>query len=74
MRYFNFLNPLGAVQVKIVVKLRGQNIAYRDYARAQTKMITPESHNAVAYHTYKHHYSMSSHLGDLIQKHFFKIS
>ncbi len=31
-------NTLGAVQVKIVVKLRGQHIAYRDYTRAQTKI------------------------------------
>ena len=31
------LNTLGAVQVKIVVKLRGQHIAYRDYTGAQTK-------------------------------------
>ncbi len=30
------LNTLGAVWVKIVVKLRGQHIAYRDYTRAQT--------------------------------------
>ncbi len=30
------LNTLGAVQVKIVVKLRGQHIKYRDYTRAQT--------------------------------------
>ncbi len=30
------LNTLGAVQVKIVVKLRGQHIAYRDYTQAQT--------------------------------------
>ncbi len=31
------LNTLGAVQIKLVVKLRGQHIAYMDYTQAQTK-------------------------------------
>ncbi len=48
------LNALGAVQVKIVVKLRGQHIAYRDYTRAQTNK-SATSFTAPIYSMAKHY-------------------